>query len=102
MMKKIVSTAVSARRTPVLSPNRFSRKSGRVSDSVAMVYLRNRAASTVHVNQAPSTSDTIVHRCTAPSEKASAGNTSIVQPLVAEEPALSAEVKLLIRRPART
>ena len=56
----------------------------------------------VQVNQAPRTRLTVVHRCTVPSENASAGNTSIVQPLVVDELALNADVKLLIRRPAST
>ena len=37
-----------------------------------------------------------------PSENARAGKTSIVQPLVVDELALSADVKLLIRLPAST
>ncbi len=37
MMKNIVSTADSARSVPVLSPKRFSKKSGSVSDSSAIV-----------------------------------------------------------------
>ena len=43
-----------------------------------------------------------VHRCMVPSEKASAGNTNIVQPLVIDELALSADVMLLIRLLAST
>ena len=50
----------------------------------------------------PRTMLTKIHGCTVPSEKARAGNTSIVQPLVAEELALSAYVELLIRLPAST
>ncbi len=54
------------------------------------------------MNHAPRTRLAVVHKCTVPSEKASAGNTSIVQPLVVDELALNADVKLLIRLPAST
>ena len=54
------------------------------------------------MNHAPRTRLAVVHRCTVPSENASAGNTSIVQPLVVDELALNADVKLLIRLPAST
>ena len=56
----------------------------------------------VQTNQMPSTMLSPVQSCTAPSENARAGNTSIVQPLVADELALRADVKLFIRLPPRT
>ena len=56
----------------------------------------------VHENHAPAAMLTAVHRCTVPSENASAGNTSIVHPLLLDELALSADVKVLILLPART
>ena len=56
----------------------------------------------VQENHAPATRLITVHRCTAPSENASAGKTSIVQPLLLDELALSADVKVLIFLPAST
>ena len=56
----------------------------------------------VQENHAPDTRLITVHRCTAPSENASAGNTSIVQPLLLDELALSADVNVLIFLPAST
>ena len=57
---------------------------------------------TVQVNHAPRMRERTVQRWIAPSANASAGNTSMVQPLVVDELALSAEVKLLMRRPPST
>ena len=102
-MKYSVMTADSPRRIPVLSLNRFSRNSGMVSESpVAMVYRRRRLASSVHASQAPNTIPTAVHRCIIPAANASAGKTSIVQPLVADDAELSADVMGPSRRPAST
>ena len=86
-----------------MSPKRFSRNSGRVREfSAAKLYRRIRRARMVQANQWPRMMLATVHRCIIPAAKARAGRTSMVQPLVADEAALRAEVKKPILRPPST
>ena len=86
-----------------MSPNRLSKKSGRVRESpAAMVYRLSLLAITTQLTQMNTTRDNSVHPTTVPLVNASAGSARNVQPLVVDDPTLMAEVKIPRRRPART
>ena len=67
-----------------------------------MVKRRSRLASTIQVSQLPTTMPSPVHNSISPCWNARAGNTNMVQPLAADEPALNAEVMRPTRRPPST